>query len=214
MAFRGWPVEAIEFFEGLEADNSKAYWHDHKAVYEAAVKAPMEELVAELAPEFGTGRVFRPYRDVRFSKDKPPYKTNIAALVGPGYVSVSSEGLSAGSGLVHMATDQLARYRRAVDEDEAGGALDAVVAAIRDKGHECGPHEALKTAPRGYARDHPRIELLRAKGVVMWHRWPAAAWLGTRQAKDRVVEVIRAAEPLNRWLDDHVGPTTLEEERR
>jgi uncharacterized protein (TIGR02453 family) len=214
MAFRGWPAEAVEFFEGLEADNSKAYWHAHRDVYEQAVRAPMEELVAELAPELGPGRVFRPYRDVRFSADKTPYKTNVAALVGPGYVSVSSEGLSAGAGMVHLERDQLERYRTAVVDDPAGADLEAVITTIREAGHDCGPHEALKTAPRGYPRDHPRIELLRAKGLIMWHRWPAGAWLGTRQAKDRVLDVIRAGEPLNRWLADHVGPTTAEPSRR
>ena len=123
MAFRGWPVEALEFFEGLEADNSKTYWHQHKDTYETLVRAPMEELVEELAPEFGEGRIFRPYRDIRFSADKSPYKTNIAANLGEGYVQLSADGLGVGSGMWHMAPDQLERYREAVDEDGAGAAL-------------------------------------------------------------------------------------------
>ena len=82
MAFHGWKVEALEFFEGLEADNSKAYWQRHKDVYETIVRAPMEELLAELEPEFGEGRIFRPYRDVRFSRDTSPYKTAIGATLG------------------------------------------------------------------------------------------------------------------------------------
>jgi uncharacterized protein (DUF2461 family) len=101
----------------------------------------MEELLAELAPELGTPRLFRPFRDVRFSKDKTPYKTNIAALVGEfGYVSLSAEGLGAGAGMVHLAPDQLERYRQAVDDDKTGPALEAVVTALRKQGHECGPH--------------------------------------------------------------------------
>src|SRR3989442_14966296 len=82
MAFRGWPAEALEFFEGLEADNTKAYWQEHKAVYETAVRPPMEQLLAELAPDWGDGRIHRPYRDIRFSPDKSPYRTHIAAM-GP-----------------------------------------------------------------------------------------------------------------------------------
>ena len=211
MPFRGWPVEAVEFFEALEADNSKSFWLAHKDVYERTVKLPMEELLAELEPEFGPGKLFRPYRDVRFSRDKTPYKTNIAALVGGvGYVSLSSEGLSAGAGMVHLAPDQLQRYRDAVDDDSTGPALEAAVAAVRARGHECGPHEALKTAPRGYPKDHPRIELVRAKGIIMWHLWPPAGWLGTAKAKDRVAGAIRDAEPLCRWLGEHVGHTTAE----
>ncbi len=215
MAFRGWPAQAIEFFEGLEADNSRAYWQDNKAVYESAVKGPMEELLAELAPEFGPGKLFRPYRDVRFSKDKTPYKTNIAALVGgTGYVAVSSEGLSAGAGMVHLAADQLDRYRRAVDDEATGSALDAIVRGIRDAGHQCEPHEALKGAPKGYPKDHPRLELLRAKGLIMWRQWPPGAWLGTGRAKEKVIAVLRASEPLRRWLADHVGETTMERSPR
>ncbi len=114
MAFKGWPVSAVEFYEGLEADNSKVYWTEHKAVYERDVKGPMEALLTELADEFGEGRIFRPYRDVRFSPDKSPYKTAMGATVGDGYVQVSADGLMAASGMYHMMPDQLDRYRKAV----------------------------------------------------------------------------------------------------
>src|SRR5262245_50692854 len=94
MPFKGWPAEALEFFEGLEADNTKTYWTAHKADYEKLVRGPMEELLRELAPAFGEGKIFRPYRDVRFSANKTPYKTNIAATVADGgYISLSTEGL-------------------------------------------------------------------------------------------------------------------------
>ncbi len=180
MAFRGWPAEAIEFFEGLEADNTKAYWQDHKPVYEGKVRAPMDELLAELEPEFGTGKVFRPYRDVRFSKDKSPYKTAIAAtLAEGGYVSFSADGLGAGSGLYMPASDQLERFRRAVADDRTGTQLVALVEELRDAGIEVTAHDVLKTAPRGYPKDHPRIELLRHKGLIAWKQWPVAAWMGT-----------------------------------
>jgi uncharacterized protein (DUF2461 family) len=67
----------------------------------------------------------------------------------------------------------------------------------------------LKTAPRGYPKDHPRIELLRHKGLITWREWPAGAWLGTAKAKDRVVEFLRTSAPLHAWLDAHVGPSEL-----
>ena len=215
MAFRGWPAEAVDFFRDLEADNSKSFWQAHKDIYENSVRAPMDELLAELAPEFGPGRVFRPYRDVRFSPDKTPYKTNIAATVGEmGYVQLSTEGLTAGAGLVHLAPDQLERYRKAVDDDRTGAALEAAVAAARKAGHECDAYEALKTAPRGYPKDHPRVDLLRGKGLVMWHRWPVAPWLHTAKAKDRIAAVLRDAEPMTTWLAEHFGQTATEPRRR
>ncbi len=209
MSFRGWPVEALEFFEGLEADNSKAYWQANRAAYETTVRAPMDALIEELAPEFGEGRIFRPYRDVRFSADKSPYKVHIGAMLGGGYVQLSSRGLAAGAGMWEMAPDQLERYREAVDADRPGEQLEGVVADIRASGADVISHGALKTAPRGYPKDHPRIELLRYKGIAAWRDWPVGAWLGTAKARDRVVGLLRVAEPLNEWLRVRVGPSEL-----
>jgi uncharacterized protein (TIGR02453 family) len=215
MAFGGWPVEALEFFEGLEAENTKAYWERNKHVYQDAVRAPMEELLAELEPEWGKGKIFRPYRDVRFSKDKSPYKTAIGATVGgSGYVQLDARGLGAGSGMWEMAPDQLERYRAAVDKDRSGKALAEVVARVRSEGIDVTGRDELKTAPRGFARDHPRVDLLRYKGLVAWQEWPAAAWLGTKRAKDRVVGFLERARPVAEWLQHNVGSSTMPERRR
>ena len=205
MAFRGWPIEAVEFYEGLEADNSKVFWQEHKTVYERQVKAPMEELLTELADEFGEGKLFRPYRDVRFSADKTPYKTTCAATLGRGYVAFSADGLSVGSGLYMPEPAALTRFRAAVDADDTGTELAVIVADLHRAGYQTMAHEVLKTAPRGFPKDHPRIELLRHKGIAMMKSWPVGAWLGTRKAKDRVVTALRAAAPLNEWLARHVG---------
>jgi uncharacterized protein (TIGR02453 family) len=214
MTFRGWPVEALEFFEGLEADNSKTYWQRNRDVYDSMVRAPMEKLLEELAPEFGEGRIFRPYRDVRFSPDKSPYKTNIGAVIGDGYIQLTADGLGVGSGMWEMAPDQLERYRAAVSEDRSGGRLVDLVAKASAAGVEVTGHEVLKTAPRGYPKDHPRIDLLRYKGLITWREWPAAAWLGTRRVKDRVAEFLRLSRPLNDWLRTHVGTSAIPERRR
>lgn len=214
MAFHGWRAEALEFFEGMEADNSKAYWQRNKDVYEKLVRAPMEELLVELAPEWGEGWIFRPYRDVRFSKDKSPYKTHIGAMVGEGYVQLTADGLGAGCGMWEMAPDQLERYRDAVRDDRSGEKLAGLVAEARAAGLDVTAHEVLKTAPRGYPKDHPRIELLRLKGLITWRDWPAGAWLGTRRAKDRVVEFLTLSRPLGHWLRTSVRPSTLPERRR
>lgn len=205
MAFTGWGAEAIEFFDGLEVDNSKTFWEANKATYVERIKAPMEALLHELAPEFGATKVFRPNRDIRFSNDKSPYKTNIAAMVGGGYISLSAAGLGVGSGMYHMESDQLDRYRRALDDDAAGADIDDVVRVLRKGGHELIAHGELKTAPKGYPKDHARIDLLRSKGLTVWRQWDPAPWLSTKKAKDKVVAVLRAAKPLNEWLEKHVG---------
>ena len=131
MTFTGFPDEAFAFYEGLVADNTKAYWTDHKPTYDACVKAPMEALLAQLEPEFGPATFFRPYRDVRFAKDKTPYKEHAAAVVKDDpsgksalYVQLGADGLYLGSGYFHTATDQARRLRAAIAEDRAAGALD------------------------------------------------------------------------------------------
>ena len=214
MAFRGWPADALEFYEGLEADNSKTFWQANKSVYEQCVLAPMEALLAELEPEFGEGKIFRPYRDVRFSKDKTPYKTAIGATLSRGgYVQLSVSGLGAGAGMYQMAPDQLARFRASVVDDATGAPLVGLVAAARAAGMDVSAHEVLKTAPKGYPKDHPRIDLLRQKGVITWRQWPAGAWLGTAKAKSRIVDFLHASQPIKDWLDANVGPSTEGEGR-
>jgi uncharacterized protein (TIGR02453 family) len=218
VTFRGWPPEAIAFYEGLEADNSKAYWTAHKAVYEESVRAPLEALVEELRDEVGELIVFRPYRDVRFSKDKSPYKTAAAAagelergsLV---YIQLSAAGLFAATGHYRPAPDQLERFRAAVADERTGPALEAVVASLRKARYDVAGQE-LKVAPRGYARDHPRVELLRHKGITAGRALAPGRWLATGKAKDRVLETWRGAAPLQEWLDRHVGPSELPPEDR
>jgi uncharacterized protein (TIGR02453 family) len=210
VTFRGWPSEALEFYEGLAADNSKTYWTAHQTFYEERVREPMRELLAALEPEFGPGKIFRPYRDVRFSSDKSPYKTHLGAwLEFGGYIQLSADGLAAGSGMYHMEADQLDRYRKAGAGDRTGKLLTDVIAAIGTAGIGVHGHDSLKTAPRGYPKDHPRVDLLRHKGLTTWQEWEPAAWLGTAKAQTRLVEFLRTSRPLREWLDDHVGPHRL-----
>ncbi len=210
--FQGWSDAALDFYERLEADNTKAFWTAHKAVYEDEVRAPFEAFGALIAEEFGPLRVFRPYRDVRFSKDKSPYKTRCYGVAeGEGgeayYVELSAHGLVAASGYWMMANDQLARYRAAVDDGEAGPALETAVADVRAGKLTIEGH-ALKTAPRGWPRDHPRIELLRHKSLAAMRTFAPARWFGTTAAATRITDAWRAAGPINTWLAAHVGPST------
>ncbi|MEU1283812.1 DUF2461 domain-containing protein [Kitasatospora sp. NPDC005856] len=210
MTFKGWPAEALDFYEHLEADNSKTFWQAHKDRYEDAVRAPMEQLLAELEPEFGPGKVFRPNRDIRFSADKSPYKTHIGAhLESGGYIQLSADGLACGNGFYQLAPDQLERYRAAVAEDVSGAELERVIARVEEQGPRVVGRDSLKSAPRGYPKDHPRIVLLRHKGLVAWQEWEPAKWLGTRAAHTRITGFLHASQPLRDWLDDHVGPSEL-----
>jgi uncharacterized protein (TIGR02453 family) len=211
--FSGWPRAALDFYAGLEADNSRAYFQAHRDIYDEAVKAPFLELSALVEREFGPLHVFRPHRDVRFSRDKSPYKTAAAAVTeGRGgaayYLQVSAEGLMVASGYYMPAPDQLERWRASVD-GRAGTTLQRAVDGLRTRRYEVGAHDTLKTAPRGYPKDHPRIELLRMKGLTVGRSFAPARWLHTKAALDRIRTVWRDAAPVNRWLDRHVGPSTI-----
>ncbi|WP_431680958.1 DUF2461 domain-containing protein [Kitasatospora sp. KL5] len=210
MTFDGWPAEALEFYEQLEADNSKTFWTAHKDRYERTVRTPMADLLDALEDEFGPGKIFRPNRDVRFSADKSPYKTHIGAfLEAGGYVQLSADGLACGNGMYQLAPDQLARYREAVAEDVTGAELERVITAVEEAGPSVVGRDPLKSAPRGYPKDHPRIGLLRNKGLIAWQEWEPEPWLGTAEAYDRIAGFLRASRPLKDWLDGHVGPSEL-----
>jgi uncharacterized protein (DUF2461 family) len=115
----------------------------------------------------------------------------------------------AASGYYAMARDQLERFRQAVDAPATGAELAAIVADLERHGFAIGAIGELKTAPRGYPRDHPRIELLRRKGLMASRSWPPARWMRTAQLVDRVRAAWSEAEAMNAWLDTHVGPSTL-----
>jgi uncharacterized protein (TIGR02453 family) len=216
--FRGWSDEVFTFYEQLEAENNRAFWTEHRHVYDEEVRAPFDALSDLVADEFGPLKVFRPNRDIRFSKDKSPYKTRCYG-VGEGeggetyYVEISAHGLVAGSGYWMMAKDQLARYREAVDDDTTGVQLATIVDAIRTAGLRV-EDQGLKTAPRGYPRDHPRVELLRAKSLAALRSWEPARWMGTKAAATRVTDAWRTAADMNAWLAAHVGPSTEPPDQR
>lgn len=203
--FAGFGEFAVEFYDGLEADNSKAYWTDRRAVYEADVKAPMQALLADLEAEFGAGKIFRPYRDVRFSTDKTPYKTHCGATAGPFYVQVGAGGLMAAGGYYRMAPDQVARFRAAVDDERRGADLEERLASVGAGVAVRG--DVLRTRPRGVDPGHPRIDLLRHRSLYGACTWPPDDALHDTGALDRVVAAWRALTPLVEWLADHVGPS-------
>ncbi len=204
--FSGFGEGAVEFYDGLEVDNSKAYWTDQRAVYENDVKAPMLALLSACEAEFGPGKIFRPYRDVRFSADKTPYKSHCGATAGPFYVQLGADGLMAAGGYYMMAPDQVARFRVAVDDDRRGTDLQKRIAAAEADGIEIGG-EQLKTRPRGVDPGHPRLELLRHKGLYGHRGWAPDDVLHEAGALERVMATWRSVRPLVEWFDDHVGPS-------
>ena len=208
-AFTGIPVAALDFYDDLEMDNTKSWWAAHKDTYDTAVKAPMTALVAALEDEFGPAKVFRPYRDVRFAKDKTPYKTHQGAFVASGpstgwYVEVAAPGVRVGVGFYEASSPRLAGIRAGIAHDLHGPALEQIVAGLTADGWTLGG-ERLKTTPRGYDADHPRIDLLRHKSMTLGKSYGFDPVIHTPELLDRVREDWRAARPFVDWVADHAG---------
>jgi uncharacterized protein (TIGR02453 family) len=214
VSFEGFPDEGLIFYEGLEADNTKTYWTQHKASYEQHVRAPLQALLDELAPEFGPAKVFRPYRDVRFSHDKTPYKTQQGAVVHPDsagalYVQLSADGLMVAGGAWRLESDQVARYRRAVADAVQGPRLEAEVDRLAAAGWAI-EGEKLSRVPARYSADAERLELLRHKSLHAARRWVPEDWLHDSRALETVRSAWRDLGLLNVWLADNVGATSKE----
>jgi uncharacterized protein (TIGR02453 family) len=206
--FRGWPEECQRFFIGLELNNSKKFFDANRTVYEQHVKAPMVALIESLEEDYGSGKVFRPNRDIRFSKDKSPYKTNIAGYAGMGgnggYISLDARNLTVASGRYEFTPEQLIKYRKKVAADSSGASLAAIVAKLERSGYEIGGEE-LKRVPTGWPQDHPRERLLRRKLLYVYKNFGLQPWLGTTAARKQIVKVFTDSQPLNDWMNKNVG---------
>ncbi len=220
--FEGFDPATITFFEGLHADNSKAYFEANRETYETFVREPMQRLLASFEGVFGPWKMFRPNRDLRFTDDKRPYKESVAGTVGVGggvrgvgsrYVHLTKDVFFVGGGLYRMDKGTLTQYRKVVDDEGHGEALRAILDELEAQGYAIGGKE-LANGPRDYPKDHPRIELLKHKGVVMSRRWGIEDWLFTPEAADRVARVFADAVPLNAWLTTHLEGYADERRRR
>ena len=202
--FTGFPVAALDFYDDLEFDNTKSFWTRHKGVYDEAVKAPMAALCAALAPEFGDAKIFRPYRDVRFAKDKTPYKTHQGAYVAVAdstgwYVEVSAGGVRTGAGFYAASGPRLAAFRDAIADDRTGPQLVKILNKLEKAGFEV-RGDRLKTTPRGYDAEHPRIELLRHRTLNVGRSLGFEPVVHTARLLDLVRADWRAMRPLVEWV--------------
>lgn len=202
MTFTGFGAGASVFLSGLAEDNTKTFFEAHRNVYIASIRQPLEDLLGEVQDKYGSGRVMRPNRDVRFSADKSPYKTTASMWAGDVagvYLSLSATGLECGGGLYDPSHDQLSRGRDVIDgRPVVAKYLGDILGALTEAGFEvAGP--ALKTAPRGFDRDHPAIELLRLKHYAAVKRLPLEA------IPDTIRATWKAVEPLIEWCSKNVG---------
>jgi hypothetical protein len=205
--FTGWPTDGPAFLAEIAKDNTREFWDANHERHERSVLGPARALAAELEPEFGPLRVFRSLVNRRFRPDAPLYRTDTGAVAtswGGSQLAVvlSATSLTASAGHWLFDPGQLRRFRAAVD-GEPGGELEAVLADL--PGLTLDQTRRLAGRPRRCPATHPRIELLRHRGLLVTKAWPVGEWLATAEPLHRVREAWRAAGPLVRWLDTHVG---------
>jgi uncharacterized protein (TIGR02453 family) len=223
--FTGFARSAMQFWHELAAEMSREWFTANKQRYEAEWVAPMTVLLGDvarrLAPAYrplalGAPKVMRIYRDVRFSKDKAPYKTHIGAVitlagksVGEGgnaalYVHLGVDEEFVGVGCYQFDAPKLAKWRKAV-AGKPGADLAKLVAKLRKAGYEVGGHDDYKKVPKGFDPEHPRAELLKMKGLTGGLPEIPAGLLGKPGLADWLVKHGVAMAPLVTWLHRHVG---------
>jgi uncharacterized protein (TIGR02453 family) len=208
----------LSFLDDLSQNNNKLWFDQNRPAY-AAARGAFEQFIDGVIDAFrevdnlqdlaAKACMPRINRDVRFSKDKSPYKTNLGALVAPGgwrataqgyYISLQPHGQSmVAGGLYNPTPQQLDRFRQAIDQDAAGfrqitQAPDFVDVFTAVEGVR------LKTAPKGYDRDHPAIDLLQLKQILAMRRFADQEVLAPDFA-GRVVAACWAMRPFLKYLD-------------
>jgi uncharacterized protein (TIGR02453 family) len=204
-----WPPEALEFLRELEANNDGDWFRANRARYERYLVEPGRQVAAALS-HLGQPHFFRPYNNLRFHPG-PPLKENFAIAIGYGggggyYFDLSLDGLLVAAGIHNPASDQLERFRAAIDNERLVRGFERAVRAAEAGGLELRPPE-LKRAPKGYPIDHPRIDRLRMKELTVSRRDQLGPWLHQPECTTRIRSRLNSARPLVKWLGEHVGPS-------
>jgi len=217
-----------KFFRQLSKNQSRDWFSAHKSEYEQGFAEPMLALLGEVAKkldrsfpdcELTEPKVFRIHRDVRFSKEKTPYKTHVSGVVSVRHggskvtetpaaiylqigfdASKKKDVHMAGAGLYIMDPGQLAKYRASTLDESKGKELSRIVAGLVKHGATIEAGGTLKKAPRGVAPDHPRAELLKLKGLVAMFDDIPSSIVQSRALSDWLVERGKRTAPLVRWL--------------
>jgi uncharacterized protein (TIGR02453 family) len=224
-AFTGFPKGGGRFFHELALEQSRDWFHAHKHEYEALWQRPMQALLetlhARLSRVYGptplaAPKLFRIQRDVRFAKDKSPYKTNIAGLIPIATSSASSPTEAPAALYLHLGLEQLAaagayvldgpalaRYRAAVAEARTGDRLVEIVESLESAGLTLSAHATLARVPRGFDADHPRARLLRQKGLIALFPKLTPATVASPELVEVLVKQATRVRPLLEWLLAH-----------
>jgi uncharacterized protein (TIGR02453 family) len=221
MAFRGFADPNAKFFKQLAKNQDRAWFHSHRAEFEAGWQNPMKELLAEVRAgidrayrhcDLDEPKIFRIFRDVRFSKDKAPYKTHVGGLIPTKrqgkvtevpmalYVHVGEPNSFAAAGHYVMDPRALERYRAAVADDKRGRELDKLLNALTKQGFSVRSHDSYKRVPKGHDPEHPRAEHLRRKGLTVAFPELPKGVLASPKFSAWLIAKAKATAPLVEWL--------------
>ena len=223
MAFTGFPPETFAFLKGLAKNNSKEWFDRHRDDYEQFHLAPAKVFVETIAPGLKkisksinaeprvNGSIFRINRDVRFSKDKRPYKTTLdlwfwqgekRGWEAPGfYLRLMPDGFLAGAGLHGFSPEQLKIFRAAVMDEKSGAALSKMVKGL--EGLKLG-EPTRKKVPRGFDASHPRSAFLLCDALSATHEAPLPKAVHKAEFVDTCLDIFRRANPVSQWLSKYV----------
>lgn len=211
MNFNGFSSDVFSFYEELHENNTRDFWQEHKSFYESEISKPLIELAALLSPEFGSVKVFRPYRDLRFTKDKRPYQEFASLAVeqtpqgGALYFQLSADGIYVAGGFWRIESTQLETWREALNNPGFAQEAHSFIDKLMKEGFELNKTNILKSAPKGYSTQHPEIDLLRLKSLTIGRHFKKAAWMHRTECYNKVAESWSSVVIWNNWLDKIVN---------
>ncbi len=200
--------DVLSFYAELRENNTKKWWTANKRRYDENVAEPFTALGDQLSGEFGPMKVFRPYRDVRFSPDKSPYKLHIGMVsrsAVASYLQLGETGLMLGGGSYLVPPAALTRFREIVDDPRLARGLTRVVNQVAREGFSLMRDDALRTAPRGYDVGHPRVALLQLRRLAVAREVGTPDWLWTPEAVEHIRGQLRTVDLWCAWLRTNLG---------
>jgi uncharacterized protein (TIGR02453 family) len=213
--FTGFDRDALQFLHELTVEMNREWFEANKGRYQARWALPMTALLHEVAARIGKTyapiklqppKLFRIYRDTRFSKDKSPYKTHVAGALhlrencSALYIHIGIDEEFVGAGSYFFDDKELPRWRKLVAADKSGKEIAGIIAKLRKAGFEVGGHDDYKKVPKGFDPDHPRAELLKLRGLTAGPPAISKGYLHKPVFADWLSEQAKAMAPLVTWL--------------
>lgn len=203
--FHGFGPGLIDFYLALEQHNNREWFQANRASYDSEVGSPLKALAHELESQYPPVKVFRPFRNNRFWPELPPLNEHASLVANAGamailYLRIDADGMLVNGGSHQLDRAQISRFRSIVATDEGAAKVRSLLAEAASAGFAINEESKLKSAPRGYSKDHPHIDLLRLRSLSLSRHYPPGPWLTTRESLDLIVGGWQTVMPWVQWL--------------